>query len=247
MTPRSIPRRRALLAGATGLLGLTTASALHAQLEPLDAAATLEALLAAMGGRSAWAALRGYAVFAVHHLADQPAPFDNRIWLDFERPRLRIESDLLGLRRVRVLDGERGWRRRGTEPATALPAADVASEREWWASNVYRTIARLARRDPVLTIALAEDGRLLIQEGGTALAWLRVDRRGEPIAFGARETPPDRGTQFGPLAAHGLLRFPSFSTNNQGHWRALPSRFEADPALPEPMFAAPAGLLPATG
>lgn len=239
---QSNPRRRALLIGATGLLALATLRAARAQAEMRDATATLEALLDAMGGRSAWAELRGLAVLAVHHLAEQPAPFDNRIWLDFERPRLRIESNLLGLRRVRVLDGEQGWRQRGDEPTTALPPADVASEREWWASHVYRTISRLARRDPALAISLSDDGRLLVQESGAALAWLRVDRRGEPIAFGARETPPERGTQFGPLAPHGALRFPSFSINNQGRWRAIPSRFEADPALPEGLFAAPGGV-----
>jgi hypothetical protein len=205
----------------------------------VQAATQLDALFAAMGGRGAWAALRGYAVHAQHHLAAEVEPFENWIWFDFTRPRLRIESELSGLRRVRVLDGDSGWRRRGDEAVLALTAEEVAREREWWASNVYRTVARLARGEPGLAVQWLDDGRLRVTESGAPLIWLRLNRRGEPIAFGTRDTAPERGTIFGPLAAHGALRFPSFSVNDQGRWRAIPRRFEADPALPDSMFASP--------
>jgi hypothetical protein len=221
-------------------VGMLLPAGAAAQVPDRDAAASLAALFDAMGGRPAWAGVQALDVQAVHHLAGEAASFDNRIRIDFMRPRLRIESWLLGLNRVRVVEGASGWRRRGDEPVVALTEAEVASETEWWASHVYRTIARLARGDAALSVTLSGDGRLVVSESGKTLNWLRLDRRGEPIAFGTRETAPERGTIFGPLVAHGALKFPGFSVSDQGRWRAIPRRFEALAELPASLFAPPA-------
>lgn len=236
--------RRALLVRAAGLacVGVASMHRAQAQPAPADAGATLAALFEAVGGRAAWAGLQALDVQAVHHLAAETAPFDNRIRIDFVRPRVRIESWLHGLHRVRVLDGAQGWKQRGSEPVLALTEAEVASETEWWATHVYRTIARLARGDAALGTTLSADGRLLVSEGERTLNWLRSNRRGEPIGFGVRDTAPERGTIFGPLVAHGALRFPAFSASDQGRWRAMLVRFEANPELPAALWAPPQAL-----
>ncbi len=197
-----------------------------------DAAALgdLERLLDATGGRSAWARARGYRVEAVHHLADQPAPAPNAIILDFARPRVRIESRPAAGWRARVLDGDRGWRL-DTQGARRLTPAEVADDRQFWESNVYRTLARLARADPDLAVRSAPDGQLLVLRAGQPLLSWRLNRAGEPIAF----TPAGSGeTVFGPLVQSGPLRFPSFSVRDGGRWRAIIDRFVVDPDLGDP-------------
>jgi hypothetical protein len=192
------------------------------------ATARLAALLESTGGRQAWAAARGYRVDALHYLAAEPAPFKNTIWLDFSRPRVRIESNPAAGQRIRILDDDRGWRLTRDENRP-LTAEEVADDRAFWNTNVYRTLHRLALAQSDLTASITEDDRLMIAERGAPLLWYRQNSAGEPIAFGVGTS--GEGTIFGPLVRYGDLRFPSFSVRNGGRWRAIITRFVVDPDL----------------
>lgn len=191
----------------------------------------IDALLAATGGRAAWAAARGYRVEARHYLAAEPAPFANRILFDFARPRVRIESSPAAGWRARILDGDAGWRLT-RDGQRALDAAEVADDLGFWRGNVYRCLHRLAARDAALSARLGDDDRLEIAEQGKPLLWFRQNLAGEPIAFGPASDP--QGTIFGPLVAFGPLRFPGFSVRDGGRWRAIIDHFEVDPDLAAP-------------
>lgn len=217
-----------MLAGAAGVL---LASAVRTQPMRDGALARadtqVDALLASVGGRDAWASAKGYQVWARHHLAAEKASFPNSILLDFAAPRLRIESAQQGLWRARIVDGNQGWRIT-RDSARTLTAEEVADDRSFWSANVYRSLHRLAARDEALSAQSAAD-RLLILERGKPLIWFRQNLAGEPIAFGPGDAAD--GTIFGPLMAYGPLKFPSFSVRDGGRWRAIIDRFEVDPDL----------------
>ena len=61
---------------------------------------------------------------------------------------------------------------------------------------MYRTLSRLARRDPALRLAFGQDGRLEIHESGARIAWYPLDVRGEPYRHDAHGG--DTGCVFGP-------------------------------------------------
>ncbi len=196
-------------------------------------AAAVERLLVTMGGRETWAGVRAYRVDAIHDTANGRR--ESTIWVDFARPRTRTESRAPGSLRVVVLDGERVQRRRDGD--TAPPnAATIAAEREWWRTNVYRTIHRLAVRDPALTAYLTET-RLAVFERGEPLLWIRLNPDGSPAGFGADFTAP--GTVFGPLRPFGAVRVPASSTRNDGTWRASVTGFEPNPDLSAVAFDQP--------
>lgn len=206
----------------------------------VESAATLrDRLLAAIGGREAWARASGYHVQATHYLADQSAPFANRIWLDFKAPRVRIESDMAGGARQRAMDLSAdpplAWRL-GADGPQALTPSEIDEDRAWWNGNIYRTLHRLATRDPEVTLERLADGRLQVIDGGEPLLWVRINRAGEPIAFAMGGADAANATIFGPLRTYGGLRFPSFSVRDQGRWRAVIDRFEVDPALAPERF-----------
>lgn len=201
----------------------------------------VDALLASMGGREAWVAARGYRVEAQHYLADELSPFPNRILFDFDKPRLRIEAERADGPRLNIIDfgdpaSPLGWRLVDGEPV-AMTRSERDEQRAWWHGNVYRSIHRLARRDAALSASLAEDGRLMIAEAGEPLIWFRVNRAGEPIAFGSGASAESAATYFGPLVRYGTLRFPSFSVRDGGRWRAIIERFEVNPDLGDDAFA----------
>jgi hypothetical protein len=196
-------------------------------------------LLAAIGGRAAWAKATGYYVAATHHVADQAQPFANRIWLDFNAPRVRIESDMASGIRQRSMDLAAtppvAWRVTADGPLP-LTAAQVEEDRAWWNGNIYRTFHRLAKSDPDLSLERLSDGRLQVFEKLQPLLWVRLNAAGEPISFATGGPHQGNATIFGPLVSFGGVRFPSFSVRDEGRWRAIIRRFEVSPPLTAERF-----------
>jgi hypothetical protein len=169
----------------------------------------------------------------------EPSVLQVVITMDFERPRLRIETRGEGLHLVRVLDGEKHWRlsREGTiEPASE---STLAADRKFWAGHVYRTLHRIAKRDPALKLAMGREGRLEVHEAGKRIAWYALDRRGQPYQYGAHED--EVGGIFGPWEREAAgIRHPVWVTRDGGKWRAMLNRLEVNVALDDALFARPA-------
>jgi hypothetical protein len=166
--------------------------------------------------------------------------------MDFERPRFRIETTGPDLHLIRVIDGDRHWRLTREGRIEPVPADVLAEDRRWYAGHVYRTIHRIARRDPALRLALGADGRLEVHEAGKRIFWFRLDVRGEPHAFGAHDD--DVGSACGPWEfSAGGIRQPLWVTNRDGTWRAMVKSLEVNVPLTDDLFARPAGIPLAPG
>ena len=72
------------------------------------------------------------------------------IRMDFTQPRFRIDTTAPGLVVARVVDGDRHWRLNRAGEIGDVPADVLAEDRRWYAGHVYRTIHRVAARDPAL-------------------------------------------------------------------------------------------------
>lgn len=183
-----------------------------------DAAARLEGLLEAMGGRGAWAAAQAIKVDATHYSTSLRLPHRNEIWNDFRAPRLRILATSDEMDRELVLDGDTGTRRDRAD-IRPLTAAEIEEHRRWWESNVYRTLHRLAKRDADLSVRMIGPNRLgVFREDGVRLNWLELNQQNEPILFGSWNS--DAGTVFGPLTTSPSgLRHAKWVTSGDGTWR----------------------------
>lgn len=182
------------------------------------AGARVDRLLEAMGGRTAWAAATAVHVSATHYSTELRLPHGNEIWNDFRTPRLRIEARSGEIDIALVLDGDAGSRRRGTT-IQPLTAAEITNQQRWWESNVYRTLHRLARRDPELTVRMLAPNRLgVFRKDGIRLNWIELNQSSEPILFGTWDS--ESGTVFGPLTASTSgLRHSQWVTSPDGTWR----------------------------
>lgn len=178
----------------------------------------VEALLDAMGGRAAWAAAEALEVDATHYSTSLRLPHRNEIWNDFRTLRLRIRATSDEIDRELVLEGDHGTRRNGNE-TRPLTAAEIAEHQRWWESNVYRTLHRLAKRDPDLSVRMIGPTRLgVFRRDGVRLNWLELNQQNEPVLFGTWDS--DTGTVFGPLAASPSgLKHPKWVTSGDGTWR----------------------------
>ena len=186
--------------------------------QPDDAAVQrAEALLAAMGGREAWSKVNFVHVEAIHDDLNLREPYTNKIWNDFSAPRVRIEAKNAQIDRRRGIAEAKGWRFRDGERA-ALTPEQYEDERSWWEANVYRTLHRLAIRDPELQARAVGEHRLeIFRSDGKRLNWFVLNQRGEPMLFGTGES--EAGTAFGPLASSGAIKYPKWGARPDGAWR----------------------------
>lgn len=206
--------------------------------QPARAEAMVERLLSAVGGRAAWAALRNTVNDSQQHRADEPTDVRAVIAMDFLQPRWRIDTTAPGLQLTRVVDGARDWRRTRDGGVAPLSADTRQADLQWYAGHVYRTLARLARRDPTLQARLGVDGRLEVVEGARRIAWFRLTSAGQPYAFGGVDDGP--GSICGPWAAadQGLFH-PAWVASADGRWRSTLNRLQVNAPLADSLFEAP--------
>jgi hypothetical protein len=225
----------AWLAAPALALSLSAAAAVPAP----DAETLTERMLSALGGRAAWAKAKNTVNDSRQDWDGEPSELRVVITMDFERPRLRIETRGRGLELVRVLDGDRSWRLSREGTIEEVSAATVADDRRFYAGHVYRTLHRLAARDPRLTTSVGKEGRLEVFESGARIAWYALDRGNQPYLFGAHGD--ETGSIFGPWEhEQSGIRHPAWVTREAGKWRAMLKRLEVNVPLTEAMFARPA-------
>lgn len=224
--------------------GLLLCDAMAADPDPAshpaaDAEALAEKLLSAVGGRTAWASLRGTVNDSQQNQVDAPTVVRAVIAMDFRTPRFRIDSSAPGLEVTRVMDGPRDWRKNREGEILSFEAALRADDLRWYQGHVYRTLHRIAAHDAGITLGIAQDGRLEVFDQGKRIAWYRLDARGEPYAFGAHDD--EQGSLSGPWDhVVGDIRHPVWVSNREGTWRARLLELTLNPPLPDSLFARPA-------
>ena len=202
-----------------------------------SAEAVAERMLSALGGRAAWAAAKNTVNDSRQDWDGEPPELRVVITMDFERPRLRIETWGRALHVIRVVDGDKDWRLMRDGKVAALPPELREGDLRFYAGHVYRTLHRIARRDPALSLRIGSEQRLEVLEGDRRIAWYILDRRGEPYRYGSHED--DVGAIFGPWTHEaGGIRHPAWVTREGGKWRAMLRGLEVNVPI-EGRFARP--------
>ncbi len=202
---------------ALALIGAVGALVPFAFAEEDAGRARAERLLAAMGGREAWAKVKFIQVEAIHDDVGLRDSYTNKIWNDLSAPRVRFEAKNAEIDRRHAINGEKGWRWRDGQESPLSPE-QLEDERKWWEANVYRTLHRLALNDPDLTARAVGEHRVeIFRQDGKRLNWFTLNQKGEPMLFGTWES--EAGTAFGPLAASGQIKYPKWGARPDGSWR----------------------------
>lgn len=206
---------------------------------PISAAnKTADRMLDAIGGRTAWAELRNTINGSVQNRANEPTVVYAVITMDFQKPRFRIETTAQDLHLVRVIDGSRGWRLRRSGEIEDVPESLFEDELRWYGAHLYRTLHRIAARDPLVSLSLDDQDRLQVHAEGERILWLALDAKGEPYAFGAYDD--EVGSLSGPWTfEQDGIRHPIWTSSPDGTWRAAIRRLDVNVPLHSQMFARP--------
>ncbi len=202
------------------------------------APALTERLLGAIGGRTAWAGLRNTVNDSQQFRIGEPTEVRAVISMDFTQPRWRIDTTAPGLQLSRVVDGASDWRRTRDGQIAPLSTSTRQEDLQWYASHVYRTLARVARRDPLLQLGVGSDGRLEVSQAGQRIAWFKLTARGEPYAFGGAGEGP--GVLSGPWTASDQgIQHPVWVAQPDGSWRSSLNRLQVNVVLSDSLFKRP--------
>lgn len=202
------------------------------------AEAMAEQMLTAIGGREAWAGLRNTINGSQQNRVNPPTEVYAVITMDFEKPRFRIETTAPGLHLARVIDGERSWRQGRSGDIEDVPEDFYKEEMRWYASHLYRTIHRIAARDPALSLAVNDQDRLEVYADGERIRWFQLDASGAPYRFGTFDN--DVGAICGPWDfIQDGIHHPTWVSNAEGTWRASVQALSVNVPLPDHLFARP--------
>jgi len=203
-----------------------------------DAGVAVERMLQALGGRAAWARVTNTVNISQQNRLVEPAVLLVVITMDFERPRVHIESTAPNLHVARAMNGDRHWRRNRAGELGPVPDDVLVDDRRFYAGHVYRTLSRLARRDPALRVVVGSDGRIEVQESGARIAWYLLDVRGEPYRYGAHDD--DTGSVFGPWdQVRDGIHHPAWVSRPDGSWRAMLKELRVNVPMNDSMFDKP--------
>ena len=195
-------------------------------------------MLEALGGRIAWADLRNTINGSLQNRVDEPTVVYAVITMDFQRPRFRIETTARDLHLIRVINGDKNWRLRRSGNIEDVPKALVEEELRWYDAHLYRTIHRIAARDPAISLSLDDQERLQVFAGDERILWFRLDAKGEPYAFGSYDD--EVGSLLGPWDfQQDGIRHPMWVSDSDGTWRAAVKTLSVNVPLQDHMFVRP--------
>lgn len=197
-----------------------------------------EQMLEALGGRQAWATLRNTINGSVQNRVSEPTVVYTVITMDFQEPRFRIETTAQDIHVIRVINGDKNWRLRLSGNIEDVPQELVESELRWYGAHLYRTIHRIAARDPAISLGLDDQGRLEVVAATERILWFRLDAKGEPYAFGSYDD--EVGSLLGPwdFQKDGI-RHPIWVSSSDGTWRAAIKTLSVNVPLQDHVFARP--------
>ncbi len=204
----------------------------------IAAEAMAERMLQAIGGRGAWATVKNTVNGSQQNRAGEPTVVYAVITMDFEAPRFRIETVAKDLHLIRVINGDKSWRLRRSGAVEDVPPGLFYEDMQWYAAHLYRTIHRMAARDPEFSLRINEKQRLEIYADEARLLWFELDAKGEPYAFGSWDD--EVGSLTGPWdVIRDGIHHPRWVSSTDGTWRAAVKSLTINVPLSEQMFARP--------
>jgi hypothetical protein len=203
-----------------------------------DADKQAEYLLWATGGRPAWASVTNTVVYSDQYRKGDGMPVGAVSTIDYRESRLRIDTTGPHLQAIRIIDseGDSNWRLNEKGKLEKVPEDQLARDLRRYTAQVYRTMHRIAVRDPKIRLATGKNGSLEVYEGPTRIAWYLLDARGQPYAMGAHDD--NVGVICGPWDLEKRdIHYPLWVSRPDGSWRATLKSLVVDTHIDEKMFA----------
>ncbi len=195
-------------------------------------------MLERLGGKPAWANLKNTINGSMQYRTQEPYEVFAVITMDFTEPRFRIETTATDVHLIRVIDADNSWRVSWSGVVEEVPPEVFQREMKWHQAHLYRTIHRIAKGDPGLSLKATGDNFLEVYTGNTRLMWFRLSNAAEPYAFGTWDDA--LGSLSGPWSVEkNGIKHPAWVSSHDGSWRASIRSLELNVPLHESIFSRP--------
>lgn len=164
----------------------------------------VEMLLNAVGGKEVWAAAGGFHMVEVAHYASLKHPLVREFWIDFNQPRIKIQSKSIERRQTTTLNVNSGWTMSDSE-ISVWDSARVAGWRSFWPGIPTRIFNLLARQHPSLSFKAFQNRFDFFIDGNFAV-WISVNDQGIPVAYGRSVNKLNDAHFLGEMLEYGSVR-----------------------------------------
>lgn len=206
-----------------------------------EAIALADEMVAAMGGREAWATAAWLhakeRAFSLNH----KNALKHEAWrgLQIQGARYRVKSDEIAYeqawtteRGARVLNGE----------YLEFDEERLADEVNFWPREIYTMYHRFAVGDDALRLIKEEGRSFRVEHAETAAPMGRfsISPEGGPVVWSSGDTDDDVTYVYGPLKSFGEIKLPAWGAQTNGAWRFnyTDASLHSD-ALPADIFTLP--------
>ncbi len=175
-------------------------------------------LMKAIGDKEVWKNAKGCYMLEIAHFGDIELPLIRNFWIDFDRPRIKIQTKGLEINNTRALNETAGWSI-DSSGVKVWENEKVANFQSFWTSIPTRIFHLLAKNDSSLSYELDEN-RIEFYIDGKFVIWIALDDNGDPIACGRSNNP--RKTHFlGKMTNYGNVRLWKEATEPGGEWNVV--------------------------
>lgn len=173
-------------------------------------------LMDALGGQDAWKDASGFYMLEIAHFDNLELPIVREFWIDFETPRIKIESRSNEVKTDRALNVDHGWTV-DQDSIIQWNEQTVNGFRSFWLGIPARIFHLIASDDPSLSYKIHAD-RIEFHVDGSFAVWVACDPEGNPVAYGRSDNHAE--THFlGRILDYGSVRLWSEAFEPGGLWR----------------------------
>lgn len=195
---------------------------------------TIAKMIDAVGGIEVWSKAKGFRMLEIAWYGNLDHPLVREFWVDFEQPRIRMETKSIERRQAVALNISSGWTKAENQKTTQWDADRVNGWKSFWPGIPTRVFSLIAQNHPSLTYELFPD-RIDFFVDGTFAVWISVSKDGVPLAYGRNKEHTE--THFlGEVMPYGPVKLWKEATEPGGQWKVEMVDYELLTTLPEGIF-----------
>lgn len=177
----------------------------------------IDSLLRFLGGKDIWAKAKGFRMLEIATYSGLEHPMVREFWVDFEQPRIKMQTKSIERRETVALNIKTGWTKTEKSQITLWSHNRVNGWRSFWPGIPTRIFAMLARKDPSVSYKVYED-RIDFYIDEKFAVWIATSQNGSPVAYGRNKEHTE--THFlGEIVPYGPVNLWKDAYEPGGHWR----------------------------
>ncbi len=177
----------------------------------------IDSLLKAVGGEEVWAKAKGFRMLEIAHYSKLKHPMVREFYVDFEKPRIKMQTKSIEKRELVALNLNTGWTKNEKEEIVKWKENQVNGWKSFWPGIPTRIFSMLAKKHHSVSYKVYPD-RIDFYIDNIFAVWVATAKNGIPVAYG-REKEHVETHFLGEVMAYGPVNLWRDAYEPGGQWQ----------------------------